>query len=95
MSFLKSLFGGKKDEAPAGDKVLGQEEYKGFVIKALEMTAGGEYQLCGLIEKEIGGETRSYRFVRADRIADRAQLVQLSIAKGRQIVDEQGEKVFS
>lgn len=94
MSFLKSLFGGKKDEAPAGDKIIGQEDYKGFAIKALEMKAGGEYQLAGLIEKEIAGELKSTKFVRADRIADREQLIVLALSKGRQIVDEQGEKVF-
>ncbi|HEY4202790.1 MAG TPA: HlyU family transcriptional regulator [Devosiaceae bacterium] len=96
MSFLKSLFGGGKAEAPAqGDKALAQEEYKGFVIKAVAMASGSEHQLAGTIEKEIGGELKSYKFVRADKFSSRDEAASLSLAKGRQLVDEQGDKLFS
>ena len=98
MSFLKKLFGGGDDGQKAADggggAALGQEEYKGFVIKAVEMRAGSEYQLAGTIEKEVGGETRTYPFVRADRISSKDDLVSMALAKGRQIIDEQGEGVF-
>lgn len=96
MSFLKKLFGGgaASSNEPAGDKVLGEESYKGFLIKAIEMKAGSELQLAGTIEKEIGGEAKSYRFVRADRMSSREDLVALALSKGRQIIDEQGEAIF-
>ena len=95
MSFLKKLFGGgDTGAAPAGGGALGEETYKGFTIKAVEMRAGSEYQLAGAIEKEINGELLSYPFVRADRIASKDELVSMALAKGRQIVDEQGEGVF-
>ncbi|WP_108397165.1 HlyU family transcriptional regulator [Devosia submarina] len=95
MSFWKNLFGGGSSNAePAGDKVLGEESHKGFLIKAIEMKAGSELQLAGTIEKEIGGELKIYRFVRADRMSSREDLVTLAIAKGRQIIDEQGEAIF-
>lgn len=95
MSFLKSLFGGgKKDEAPTGDKVLGEEAYKDFVIKAVEMRVGSEYQLAGAIEKEVGGALKTYKFVRADRISSKDDLVAMAFVKGRQIIDEQGERIF-
>ena len=95
MSFLKKLFGGAgADTAPAGDKVLGEEDYKGFRIKAIEMRAGSEYQLAGLIEKEIEGASRTHRFIRADRMSSREDLVALALSKGRQIVDEQGAGLF-
>ena len=58
------------------------------------MQAGAEMQLAGTIEKEIGGELRSYSFVRADRISSREDLVSMALAKGRQIVDEQGDAIF-
>ena len=95
MSFWKNLFGGgaAKDE-PTGDKVMEQESYKGFVIKAIEMKVGGELQLAGLIEKDVGGEPKSYRYIRAERMASRDDLIPLALAKGRQIIDEQGEQVF-
>ena len=95
MSFLKKLFGGgSSDPTPQGDKVLGEETYKGFHIKAIEMRAGSEYQLAGTIEKDVGGEAKSYRFIRADRMGSLDDLVALALSKGRQIVDEQGEQIF-
>ena len=52
MSFFKKLFGGGSASAePAGEKTLGEETYKGYLIKAIEMKVGSEYQLAGLIEK--------------------------------------------
>ena len=95
MSFWKNLFGGGSSNAePAGDKLLGEEGYKGFLIKAIEMKAGSELQLAGTIEKDIGGVLKSYRFVRADRMSSRDDLIVLALAKGRQIIDEQGEAIF-
>jgi hypothetical protein len=95
MSFWKNLFGGGSSSAePEGDKVLGEESHKGFLIKAIEMKAGSELQLAGTIEKEIGGELKTYRFVRADRMTSRDDLIVLAISKGRQIIDEQGEAIF-
>jgi len=93
MSFWKNLFGGgggaSEPEAAPG------EAYKGFIIRPTLMPAGGEYQLAGVIEKTINGETKSYKFVRADRMSSRDEAVSFALAKGRQIIDEQGESVFS
>jgi len=96
MSFLKKLFGGGSSATsePAGDKVLGEEDYKGFLIKVIEMRAGSELQLAGTIEKDVGGELKSYKFVRADRMTSKDDLVVLALSKGRQIIDEQGERIF-
>lgn len=95
MSFLKTLFGGGKNEGAGGEpKELGREEYKGFVIRAIEMKAGGEYQLCGAVEKEIDGETKVHNFIRADRMSSADQVATLALSKGRQIIDEQGDNLF-
>lgn len=95
MSFWKNLFGGgTADSTPAGDKVLGEESYKSFLIKAIEMKAGSELQLAGTIEKEVAGELKTYRFVRADRMTSRDDLIALALSKGRQIIDEQGDGIF-
>lgn len=96
MSFWKKLFGGggAEDSAPAGDRALGEESYKGFLIKAIEMRAGSEYQLAGTIEKDVGGELKSYKFIRADRMGSKDDLVALALSKGRQIIDEQGEGIY-
>lgn len=96
MSFWKKLFGGgsAEDNAPAGDKSLGEESYKGFLIKAIEMRAGSEYQLAGTIEKDVGGELKTYKFIRADRMSSKDDLIALALSKGRQIIDEQGEGIY-
>lgn len=93
MSFWKKLFGGGSEKTiePA---VVGEESYKGFTVKAITMPVGSEYQLAGTIEKEIAGELKSYRFVRADRFSSKEDVVSFSLAKGRQIIDEQGEAIF-
>ncbi|HVY52549.1 MAG TPA: HlyU family transcriptional regulator [Devosia sp.] len=91
MSFWKNLFGGGGSAQPQAEP---GEEYKGFTIRATPMSAGSEYQLAGVIEKTIEGELRSYKFVRADRMSSRDEAVSFALAKGRQIVDEQGEGVF-
>lgn len=95
MSFFKKLFGGGSASAePAGDKVLGEETYKGYLIKAIEMRVGSELQLAGLIEKGFDGELKTYRFIRADRMSSADDLVALALGKGRQIIDEQGDGIF-
>jgi hypothetical protein len=94
MSFWKNLFGGGGSAKSIEPAVVGEESYKGFTIKAITMMVGSEYQLAGTIEKEIAGEPKSYRFVRADRFSSKEDVVSFSLAKGRQIIDEQGEAIF-
>ncbi len=94
MSFLSRLFGGQ-DTGNGDSKPAAEEEYKGFVIKAVPTAVGGEHQLAGTIEKELGGQLRLHRFVRADRLATRDEAASRALAKGRQLIDEQGDKLFS
>ena len=94
MSFWKNLFGGGGGEAAAPEAGPG-EEYKGFIIRATPMAVGSEYQLSGTIEKNIGGEVKRYSFVRADRMSNRDDAISMALSKGKIIVDEQGERVFT
>lgn len=98
MSFWKNLFGGGGG-SPAKDAMapapVAEESYKGFTVKALIMQVGGEYQLAGQIDKDVGGVLKTYKFIRADRMSSKEDVVSLSLAKGRQIVDEQGERMFT
>lgn len=96
MSFLKKLFGGggsdAKPVAPAG--AVKELEHKGFLIKATPYKEGSEFQTCGVVSKEIDGELKEHRFVRADRFGDINTAADISLTKGRQLVDEQGERIF-
>ena len=93
MSFWKNLFGGGGSAEPAAPAP--GEEYKGFMIRPTPMPVGSEYQLAGEIEMEIDGELKSYKFVRADRLSSRDEAASFALAKGRQIVDEQGKSMFT
>ena len=95
MSFLKKLLGlgggaqgGKPAEAPV-------QEHGGFTIRATPYQEGGQWQMCGVISKEVGGETKEHRFIRADRFPGKEDAVEFTFAKARQIIDMNGEKIFS
>ena len=94
MSFLKRLFGGGGGEADA-PAVAKEIEHKGFVVRATPYKRDGQYQTSGTVSKEIGGVVKEHKFVRADRFAGLDDAVEVSLAKGRQIIDEQGERIFS
>lgn len=95
MSFLKSLFGlGPKRDADATPKVAAEVEHAGFLIRATPYLDDGQYQTAGTIEKEIGGERKVHRFVRADRFASLKDAANFAIFKGKRMVDEQGERLF-
>lgn len=94
MSFFRKLFGGgASDNAVAAPAA--SEEHNGFTIKATPYQDGGQWQMCGVIEKEIGGELKSHRFIRADRFPDQGQAAEFTLVKARQIVDQMGERVFA
>ncbi|MER9916562.1 MULTISPECIES: HlyU family transcriptional regulator [unclassified Mesorhizobium] len=97
MSFLKRLFGGGGGEA-GGSKSAApakQVEHKGFLISATPYKAeGGQYQTCGVVSKEVDGVMKEHKFIRADRFAGLDDAVDISIKKGMQLVDEQGERMF-
>lgn len=93
MSFLRRLFGGGTGE-PVAAKPSGETEHKGFMIVAVPFKQDGQYQTCGVISKEVNGVLREYKFIRADRFAGLDDVVQITLSKGRQIIDEQGERIF-
>ncbi|HEY5818927.1 MAG TPA: HlyU family transcriptional regulator [Mesorhizobium sp.] len=92
MSFFKRLFGGGETEGPA--KAAGEAEHKGFTIRATPFKHDGQYQTCGVVSKEIDGVVKEHKFIRADRFSGMEDVVTVTLNKGRQLVDEQGERLF-
>ena len=99
MSFLKSLFGlggGKSGGgSPASAKTFKSAEHKGFQIDAQPYAAdGGQFQVAGVISREIDGARRQVRFVRADRFSTIEDAADIALAKARLMIDQQGDQVF-
>ena len=92
MSFFKKLFGG--GGTPAAPKAVKSAEHKGFTIEARPYKEGGQFQLAGVISKEIDGARKEHNFVRADRFTSLEEAADIALVKGRQIIDEQGENIF-
>ena len=96
-SFLKSLWnqvtggGGGAAAAPAEEEAI---EYNGYRIVAAPFADGGQYQTAGRIEKEIGGVLKEHRFIRAEKHPSRDEAVSFSVTKGKQICDQQGDRMF-
>lgn len=85
---FKSLFGGSEGEeqAVSADPI----EYNGFTIEAAPMPADGQFRTAGYISGEKAGEVVRVPFIRADQTSDRQAAIDHSIAKAKQIIDEQG-----
>jgi hypothetical protein len=91
MSLFKRLFGGSTPKVPAPDPTL---EHDGFVVRATPYESQGQWQLCGVITREIDGVTKESRFVRADRFADRDTAIEMTFDKAKRIIAEQGVRMF-
>ena len=90
-NFFKSVFSGGATAQPAPSKPV---EYEGFSIEAAPINEDGKFRTAGFISGEVDGEIRRVRFIRADQNAALEQAIDHSLAKGRQIIDEQGSKLL-
>ena len=83
-------------EAEAGNEPVAEAvEYKGFRIRPAPYPAKGQFQTAGVIEKDQEGGMKEHRFVRAETHASKDDAAAFAVAKGKQIIDEQGDRIFS
>lgn len=88
MSLFSKLFGGGK--TPELEPVA----YNGFEIFPDLISEGGKYRLSARVEKTVDGERKTHLLIRADVFDSREQAESFSIAKAKQVIDEQGERLF-
>ena len=93
MSFWRNLFGGAASGPPAPEKAE-PVEYNGYLIRAAPFKSEGKFQTAGTIEKEILGVRKEHRFIRADSHPIYDDAVTFTVAKARQIIDQQGDRLF-
>ena len=86
MSWLSKLFGGGAAEPEAAPA----ETYKDFSITPQPMKEGQGWRIAALIEKD----GQSHQLIRADVINDLEVARTASVNKAKQMVDEQGMRLF-
>jgi len=95
MSILSRLFGGgakrEVQDAPAEDPA---ESYNGFRIIPAPQEETDGFRVGARIEKDVDGEPKVHQFLRADVLRDRDAAVALSIRKAKQVINEQGARIF-
>ena len=85
MSLLSKLFGGgAKPSEP--DPI----DYEGFAITPTPIPEGRSFRLSARIEKD----GKSHTLIRADTFEGRDAAEDASIAKARQMIDEQRDRLF-
>lgn len=87
MPFWSRLFGGKQAEEPAS---RASEEHKGFRITPKPLREGGQFRVAARIEKD----GRVHELVRADTMTSLDEAKAMSLSKARQMIDEQGDRLF-
>lgn len=89
--FLRRLSGGgDAAAAPAGPAV----EYSGYSIQPAPRAERGQWLTAGVISKDFPDGPRSQHFVRAETHASQDQACEFAVLKGKQIIDERGDKLF-
>jgi len=89
MSLLSRLFGGG-----AARPGRPPETYEGFTITPDPIREGPRWRISARIEKEVGGEAKSHTLIRADTLEDEEAAATASLGKAKQLIDEQGDRLF-
>ena len=91
---LSHLFGGR-GEGESREPSAPPVEYRGYRIHPTPYRTQGKYQTAGVIEKDGPAGLKEHRFVRAETHESREDAIAFSISKGKQIIDERGDRVFA
>ncbi|MEM8976261.1 MAG: HlyU family transcriptional regulator [Pseudomonadota bacterium] len=95
VSFLKKLFGAAGSET-SETVVRGEPvEYNDYQIQPAPQAEGNQWRLAGYILQGQGQDHQEVKFVRADLFSSRDEACEFALRKGRQIVDEQGDRLFA
>jgi len=91
---LFSFFSNKgksEDKTKKGEAV----EYNGYTITPAPRTHEGQYLTAGIISKEFSEGLREQHFIRADFFTSWDDACAQAVVKGKRIIEEQGDKLFS
>lgn len=86
MSLLSKLFGGGGRAAPEPEATT----YEGFTIIPNPVREGSRFRIGALIEKD----GQSHQLIRADMLETLEEANDASVRKAKQMIDEQGTRLF-
>ena len=93
LGWLKRLVGGGGGEEKSGSGYPA-EAHNGFEITPAPLRKEGGWLTAGVIAKEVEGGRKEHRFIRADTHTSEEEAARFSVLKAKQIIDEQGERIF-
>ncbi len=94
-SFFSKLFGGSSSKAPGESKRSDPISYNDLTIQAAPEEAGDQWRLAGYIIKQVDDAALERKFLRADTFPSRDEAIEYSVRKAKQIIDEQGARLFA
>lgn len=81
--------------APAEAARVPAVEYKGYrILPAPYLNNNSAYQTAGTIEKDTPESVKRHEFVRADTYDSRDDAIAFTISKAKQLIDQQGDRMF-
>ncbi len=91
MSWLRRWLGGGAE----ADPVTASEDYDGFEIQATPQREGDTWRVAGRVIWHLDSGVLQYDFVRADSFPSADNATTMTLAKGRQLIDERGSDLFN
>jgi len=78
----------------AAEEAMPTVEYKGYRIRPAPYLNNGQYQTAGVIQKDAADGVKEHRFIRAETHPSKDDAAAFAITKAKQIIDQQGDRVF-
>ena|SRR5262245_56432031 len=94
LSKLKAAWSRLVGQGAAGEPPAATVEYNGYRIRPTPFRNNGQFQTCGIIEKDTAEGVKQHRFIRADAYPGREDAIAFTVTKAKQIIDLQGERIF-
>ncbi len=94
MRLVRGLFGSRESGTQSAPDASATE-HEGYLIRPAPRRQGSSWLTAGSIAKQFPEGIKEHQFVRADTFADREAAAAFAISKAKQIIAEQGDRMFA
>ena len=92
--FFRGLLGSGEREDDTESATGEAIEYNGYFIRPAPRRQGGQWLTAGVILSDETESAKEHVYVRAETHASKDDAVAFAITKAKQIIDEQGDRLF-